>query len=547
MILFGVERLMKYKLKTRLFAALALSGVSFYWPTSEVFAQEDDFGFIRPAEPSRQDDQTQEVPPITRTNPMTTQAMPPIVNGTSNSALRSPNAVLAASYRVPPIVSVSVVPASNEQATKASAPMPFAASNVYNGAYVESAAANVGYAQHVSPAQSGQQASTQQVAYSEPAVGTGIRAQRDLPPIVDSAQSSTRRDIPEIVQPVEQNQLPPILSSVQETADSAMPPIFRPKSGLDRLLNPNPAGATQTSEEAMIQDEFLLSADGAMINEASKVEPAAFGAAPLLVQDAPPMIDDPVVPGSLPSSSGVLVPVDPATDFPSAGTVDEFPRAVPLDSTNMAPRSVVDSGTFIQPATQPRPTYFEPAVQQQPAFGNSAVGGCSTCGTTGNSCGCSGAGGCNGSGVSACSSCGENGCFDQAAVDNMFNSSGSNAYARRYLIVEGLYINRVDGSVSVSNFGTLNDFDGNGGARITVGRREDSTAGREFQYSGIASIEETITTNNASALASAQLVPFGGLIRTQLAMHSSMRPSKSNRRKLTSTALSSIKLNGAGM
>ena len=61
---------MKYKLKTRLFAALALSGVSFYWPASRVVAQEDDFRFIRPAEPTGQDDQESSVPPIAQPTPI---------------------------------------------------------------------------------------------------------------------------------------------------------------------------------------------------------------------------------------------------------------------------------------------------------------------------------------------------------------------------------------------------------------------------------------------------------------------------------------------
>ena len=78
----------------------------------------------------------------------------------------------------------------------------------------------------------------------------------------------------------------------------------------------------------MIQDEFLLSADEAALDDASAVEPAAFGASPMLVQDAPPIIDgsiDSLVPGSLPSASGVLEPVDPSvTLFHSKGLLRLF-------------------------------------------------------------------------------------------------------------------------------------------------------------------------------------------------------------------------------
>ena len=129
LILFGVERLMKYKLKTRLFAALALSGVSFYWPASGAFAQEDDFGFIRPAEPTRQDEQTSTVPPI--------------VSGTSRSGVRSPNA-LGASVQLPNAMPPIVASPNQQAAVKTSAPMPFAASNVYSGSYVESPAGQRG-------------------------------------------------------------------------------------------------------------------------------------------------------------------------------------------------------------------------------------------------------------------------------------------------------------------------------------------------------------------------------------------------------------------
>ena len=521
LILFGVERLMKYKLKTRLFAALALSGVSFYWPASGVLAQEDDFGFIRPAEPSRQDEQEQSVPPITQATPLTAQVTPPIVSGTLNSGVRSPNA-LVASVRPPATVPPIVTTANRQAAGKASAPMPFAASNVFNGAYVESGTANVGYAQHVSPSQTGENASAQQVAYNEPAgaanqppIVSGIQAQRDLPPIVNADQPSERRFTPQIVQPIQQNELPPILSSAQVASNSAVPPIVAPKAGLERLLSPV---STNIAQEKTIQDEFLLSANEAAMSEASKVEPAAFGVSPMLIQDAPPTTDgivDSIVPGSLPSARGVLVPADPAVDVPFEGSAESFPRATPLDSANAAPRSLLGSGTRIEPATgsgtRNAPTYFDPSVQQMPAHSNPAVGGCSTCGSNGGSCGCSGAGGCNGTGVSACNSCDGNNCFDQAAVDAMFNTSGSNAYARRYLITEALYLGRSDGDIFNSNRGSLSDFDFEAGARITVGRREDSTSGREFQYTGTDKIGQTIDSFDAGGNIQSLFVPTGGL------------------------------------
>ena len=177
----------------------------------------------------------------------------------------------------------------------------------------------------------------------------------------------------------------------------------------------------------------------------------------------------------------------------------------------MTPRSIIDPGSAIAPGTQPRPTYFEPAGQQPLAYGSPAVGGCSTCGTSSGSCGCNGAGGCGGNGVSACSSCGENGCFNEAEVENMFNTSGSNAYARRYVIAEALYLDRDDGSIFNSNRGSLTDFDFGGGARITVGRRDDSTSGREFQYSGTEALSQTITSTSDDGSIQSLFVPGNGL------------------------------------
>ena len=539
MILFGVKRLMKYKLKTRLFAALALSGVSFYWPTSTVLAQEGDFGFIRAAETARQDVQKLNVPPITQSNPPINRLMPPIVSG-NNLGLKR-RKVLAASFQ-PPITQAPVAqaPATQAPATqarvaqapiaqsanrqaRASSPVPFAASNVFNGAYVQSENAGLGYAPQAAPSAAQESSTAQQVAYNQPAsssqssqapIGSGIQAQRDVPPIVASTQSTVRREAPQIMQPLEQNELPPILSSVQ-TANDSVVPIVTPKSGADRLLGTVPKVVAGTGDGGMIQDSFLLNADGKTIDGSSNVEPAsAFGASPLLVQDAPPIINGSVQaiePGSLPSADGLLVPVDPAVDLPFERSVESFPRATPLDSA--VPRSVVDSGLPLEATSQPRPGFAEPPVQQPITFGNSVVGnspvgGCSTCGTSGSSCGCNG-GNCGANGVSGCSSCGENDCFDQAAVDNMFNTSGSNAYARRYFIAEALYLDRDDGEIFNSNRGSLSDFDFGGGARITVGRRQDSTSGREFQYSGTEKIEQTLRISTDDGSAQSLFLPSG--------------------------------------
>ena len=451
---------MKYKLKTRLFAALALSGVCFYWPASRLVAQDDGFGFIRPAESTRQDDQELSNRPIV-------QASTPLELLQPSSAVRPPAAI--------PVV---VQSPQSRRSPVSSTPVPFASSNVFNGAYVEAGNAAVGHAEHQLPSQGLQLATVKQVSHQSPVSITevppvlqGGHAERDIPPIVQSNNSV----VPRIVQPIEQSDLPPIVP---------------PNAGINRLLN-----RIQPSD----QSETLITADGASMDEASSVQPAGFGAGPLLMQDAPPIVGSIVeggVLGELPSvDGGALVPVDPAVNLPGGGS---FPRAT------VAPQ-----------------TTFAPALPQQaPAYGGSSTrdsgGGSSTRDSGGGSSTRSFSGGGvgsvgHGAGVSACSSCGENGCFDPEQVESIFNSSGANAYARRYAIAEVLYFDRTEGQINNSNFGSLNNFDPGVGARITVGQRTDSTRGREFQYSGLDAAEQTLEVFQPTGLAQSQFVPTGGL------------------------------------
>ena len=473
---------MKYKLKTRLFAALALSGVSLYWPASRVKAQEDDFGFIRPAEPARQDDQQLGGPPIT-------QASPPIVQREMVSELLQPSNAVRPPAAMPPVVQSQ----QPHRRPSVSAPVPFASSSVFNGAYVPEGNPGQGHAQHQSPSNDSQQGTVQQVSHQQPVVInevppilSGAQTDGDLPPIVRSGNRPTRR-----------NEVPRILLPTPPVNEPGLPPIVSPNNRLARLLSP-----IQPSDRG-----GLSTANESSIDEASSVQPASFGASPLLIQGAPPIVGsiaEEGAPGGLPSVSGALVPIDPTVNLLNQGG---FPRATP-DSGSVAPRSVFEQALSQppQPPTTPgqttaRPTipaqtipaqtFFDPAAQQAPV----AAHGSSVCG---------------------CTSCGEGGCFDPAQVENMFNTSGANAYARRYAIAEVLYFDRTEGQINNSNFGSLNNFDPGGGARITIGQRTDSTRGREFQYSGIDSAEQTLQIFQPSGLAQSQFVPIGGLAPANL-------------------------------
>ena len=475
-ILFGVERLMKNKLKTRLFTALTLSGGSFCWLAlaTTAQAQEDDYGFIRLAEPIRQHDFESSVAPPA------VMVSPPMVKSptTQVPVVRSPAAAAAA--------------------------MPFTPANGFSG---NSTDASASYAQHQSSDLSASQAAAQQVSHDEllgtgqPPIIPGIYAKRGLPPITTSTEAVAAQ----VNQPFEQNDLPPTLLPVQTAAESGLPPIVTSNPGLSRLLNKSQMSGAEVGAN---QNEFSFVAAQSSLNTGSEVTSAGFGSSPVLIQDTPPIVSgtgDLVVPGSLSPSASNQKPMDTTTDLPS---LEDLPQGPPLGSVNAPPRSVpravFESTAPVDTATIPRETYFEPVTQAAPVYG-----GCSTCGTSSGTCDCGASHG--GLGISSCSSCGEGGCFDQAAVEELFNSSGANAYARRYLIAEALYFNRTDGTISNSNFGSLNDFDGNGGARITVGRRTDSTRGREIQYSGIAAVEDNRLVNSAGGLAQSNFVPFGGL------------------------------------
>ena len=481
---------MKYKLKTRLFAALAILGASFYWPASRVVAQEDDFRFIRPAERNRLDDQEPSVS-------STTQAGPPIAQRTSTGLLQP-----SSTPRPPAAMPNVFQPSESRRGSAASAPVPFASSSVFNGAYVPKGNTGVEYAQHL-PSQGKQQATVQQVSHQEPILITELppilpsgRAERALPPIVQSNNST-----PQIVQPIKQSKLPPVVHPVHAANESNLPPVVPPNAGLNRLLS-----RIQTTDKNLTNDknDSLATADGSSLNETSSVTQASFGATPLVVQDAPPIVGSVVedsITGSLPSLDGSLVPIDPTVNVPSEGGFPP-PPATP-NSVTAIPQPGFEQALPVQQPATTHETYFEPVAQQAPVFG-----GCSTCGSGGGGCGCSGG---HGSGVSACTSCGDGGCFDPAQVESIFNSSGANAYARRYVIAEALYFDRTEGQINNSNFGSLNNFDAGGGARITVGQRTDSTRGREFQYSGIAPAEQTLQIFQPAGLANSQFVPLGGL------------------------------------
>ena len=106
--------------------------------------------------------------------------------------------------------------------------------------------------------------------------------------------------------------------------------------------------------------------------------------------------------------------------------------------------------------------------------------GCIECGVAGSP----------GDNEASCPSCGVAGCHDPDSLADQIGDCGSVTSATRYMVAEALYLTRLDGVISNSNFGALSNFDWQGGFRMTLGDRRDSIHGREFSYAGTGEITE---------------------------------------------------------
>jgi hypothetical protein len=487
---------MKYKLKNRLFAALALSGASFCWPATTTFGQDDDYGFIQAVESAKDSPQTATVKQLLQ---------PPIVAGQA-SALQAKRVALMPQAKSRPAINAGA------------APVPFASSNVYGGAYIPQPA-NAGSASQASFRElPGADSKAKQVGYSAqllmPQSQEGVRAERDVPPIITTASETaskplTVNSLPPIIGVSAQDDLPPIVLMVQDPDEdsSELPPVVS-STGVQNLVPPVVTGpldkskstppllppvryADNDSDTSMVESTYLMNAAGSIGQQASNVQASGFGDGPLAMQDAPPAVNFGVAepmqasPGALPGQldapaldvPGLIGPIDPVMPEPV-----QLPTESPADMNQMmAP--TVGNGLPLQPT-----------VTDSPVF-NSVVGDASTM---------------SGGSVCGCQNCGTNGCYNPSEIAGTFNSCGCNSMARRYMIAEVLYFDREDGFINNSNFGTLNNFDPEAGWRFTIGRRTDSTRGREISYMGTLAIEQTRNAVQPGGLIQSRFVPADG-------------------------------------
>ncbi|MFK7767789.1 MAG: BBP7 family outer membrane beta-barrel protein [Mariniblastus sp.] len=246
------------------------------------------------------------------------------------------------------------------------------------------------------------------------------------------------------------------------------------------------------------------------------------GGVPIYQSSAPALAMPPIVQGADSSSQVPIVQGNTAPMPPIIGAESQMISPAPMLSSPPPMANSVMSQPM-QTAIDPSygQTYFNAPSMEAPVISspgcsscNSSAcgGGCSSVtsmagsGMAGGGCSSCSGGGCNDCGiansglsVSNCPGCGDSGCCNQETVTSRFNSCGSISGARRYLLADALFFTRDDGLIANSNFGALNSFDYEAGARITLGSRSDSTRGREISYMGVLPLEESTFRTDALA------------------------------------------------
>ncbi len=501
---------MKYKLKSRLLAALACSGLVVNCQISA--NAQDDFGFIRPATAVDSSPRSDVI------NPQT----PPIVQSDASGANLFPPISL------PPIVGPTPT-GSNTNSNNT--PLPFAPARIGSAESAE-------YQRPGSNPETAQQVGYQQEQWRENALPPIVAGNQpaSLPPIV----SNNRAELPEIevVQVPEFASLPPIASeqTTQPAMKQPLPVELAPPTDSVDLEQPNPIAVSSLPPMALeVADLVPVSEEEApapttparfvgqvgqaysaagvplyagatpelLVREVEPfpvagVEVPAVNVPPVVTQDAPPS------PGQLPMSSpsDQILPANVPQDVP----VSPVP-AVPMQATP----SVMDSvqGPIQTGEPQMGQSYFQDSTGPGPVVAS----GCSSCGSTTGGCPDCGVAG---SVVAGCNSCGANGCYNPSVLAARFNSCGCMSYARRYAIFDALYFDRDDGVISNSNFGALNNFEWEAGWRLTLGRRSDSTRGRELTYMGTLPIEQTRNAFSPTGLIQSRFIPVDGFSNAQI-------------------------------
>lgn len=248
--------------------------------------------------------------------------------------------------------------------------------------------------------------------------------------------------------------------------------------------------------------------------------------APTVGQDAsnpnlPAVVQGSTLPPIAPAISPTSIPVQPSKDLmavaapapvaaPKALAINEEPTNPTESLPKTLPTIPTSSPALLQenykaitanpPAAIPASTRVAQQTASTPTYFNTLPGKQSSIESVVDEClGCSGSG-CPECGVmmtaeadyAGCQSCGSGGCFDSGTVAARFGNCGSVSSARKYFIFDAIYLDRYDGTIAISNFGGLNNFENNlFGARVTIGRRQDAANGDELSYFGSANLSES--------------------------------------------------------
>lgn len=288
-----------------------------------------------------------------------------------------------------------------------------------------------------------------------------------LPPIVAAEQQVPGQSM---LQPVKQLYLPPIVSTQQpQSSDEPVNPVNEPVtkgrySAAGIPLYPDEQQAAQNQNYLSLPAGNPVGQAGFLQGSGSRTLP------PIITPD------------------NTLAPSLPIQDFSNSIAPGNMPAAQNVQSN--APVTVVESGPFSAPGSTGAPgsnnffTQPELANQNNGSFNIDNAG---------------------------CTSCGPNGCYDLDTVHSQFGCCGSVVSAGYYLFAEGLIWTRGDGEVQLSNFFGLDQFDTDGGLRITLGYRQNATRGREFTYFGTTDITEERTFTSANNQLNATFVGVGGI------------------------------------
>lgn len=471
---------MKQTNKNRLLTFLAITGVTLGGPF--LANGQDGFGLIQPAKRDTATRDAGQMPPIIASKDVETERpeafrLPPIVTKPASTQTVPPIKQATASESALP-------PAGN-------APLPFAASKIYQAAYVGDAN---------SKSQPSGPQDEQPAVQTAQAIHPAAQLDQMLPPVVTTPE------------PVE-SELPPI----------ALPKLDEPtlKNPIDASLNPieierTPSPLAPTPMVA-VNSEPPFGKQMPQRDEATELGetrqgystagiPIYSASMPTLSQDPPPIVDNVQASANVPPivMQDTPVVIQPPTEEVVA------PQPIPLGSpppmiagtppVQTAPMQTTPVDPSMPPSMMPQdlPMSQAPIGDQSliapPMNSSPVMSDCSSC---------------NG-GVAGCQSCGSGGCFDNATVTGLFNSCGSCANARRYFIADALYYDRDDGVISNSNFGSLNNFDWNAGWRFTLGRRFDSTQGREISYMGTLPVDQNRFSTSPTGIITSRFIPADG-------------------------------------